>query len=89
MHLSYYEAGPTSAETIVFLYGGGAATWFWQSQVEAFCGDYYYLVPDLPEHGCSAKVKPFTIQGRCIVGRGLIREKAHHGRVLPEELRVS
>lgn len=80
MKLSYSETGPTSTETIVFLYGGGAAAWVWQAQVEAFSSEYHCLVPDLPEHGCSADVKPFTIQGSAAMIAELIREKAHGGR---------
>lgn len=80
MNLSYSETGPASAETIVFLYGGGAAAWVWQPQVEALCGDYHCLVPDLPEHGRSSQVKPFTIQNSASLVTNLIREKAHGGR---------
>lgn len=79
MSLYYFEAGPVSAETIVFLYGGGAAVWVWQAQVNALCNDYHCLVPDLPEHGRSADIKPFTIQGSAALIADLIREKAHNG----------
>ena len=80
MHLYYSETGPASAETIVFLYGGGAAAWVWQPQVEALSADYHCLVPDLPEHGRSAHIKPFTIQGSALLVADLIREKAHLGQ---------
>ena len=80
MKLYYSETGPASAETIVFLYGGGAAGWVWQPQVEALSGDYHCLVPDLPEHGRSANVTPFTIQGSASMVADLIRENAHQGR---------
>ena len=53
------EIGPASAPTLVFLHGGGGGGWMWQPQLEAFT-DYHCLVPDLPEHGRSAEVKPFT-----------------------------
>jgi pimeloyl-ACP methyl ester carboxylesterase len=80
MKLSYSETGPESAKTILFLYGGGAAAWVWQPQVDALKHDYHCLVPDLPEHGRSAEVKPFTIQGTASLVADLIREKAYHGR---------
>jgi pimeloyl-ACP methyl ester carboxylesterase len=80
MSLYYSETGPESAETILFLYGGGAAAWVWQPQVDALKYDYHCLVPDLPEHGRSAEVKPFTIQGAASMAADLIREKAHRGR---------
>ncbi len=62
MALYVNESGPASAPTVVFLHGGGGAGWMWQPQLEAFA-DYHCLVPDLPEHGRSAEVKPFTIAG--------------------------
>ena len=80
MNLFTSETGPAYAETSVFLYGGGAAAWVWQPQVDALCCDYHCLVPDLPEHGRSADVKPFTIQGSAAMIADLIREKAHGGR---------
>ena len=55
--------GDPSHPTILFLHGGGGAGWMWQPQVEALKEDYYLLVPDLPEHGRSASIKPFTISG--------------------------
>jgi pimeloyl-ACP methyl ester carboxylesterase len=80
MNLFSFETGPASAETIVFLYGGGAAAWVWQPQVDALSAEYHCLVPDLPEHGRSAEVKPFTIQGSAAMIADLIRKKAHNGR---------
>jgi len=65
----------------LFLHGGGLAGWMWNKQLEAF-SDYHCLVPDLPEHGKSAKVKPFTM--RCaaemiidIIQNRVHNEKAH------------
>jgi pimeloyl-ACP methyl ester carboxylesterase len=74
------ECGEPSAPTIVFLHGGGGAGWMWQPQVEALKGDYHLLVPDLPEHGRSAAVKPFTIAGSVEQVAELIRTRAHGGK---------
>jgi len=79
MNLYCSETGPTSGPSIVFLYGGGGSAWVWQPQVEALSAIYHCLVPDLPEHGRSADVKPFTIQGTASLVADLIREKAHRG----------
>jgi pimeloyl-ACP methyl ester carboxylesterase len=48
-------------ETIIFLHGGAMAGWMWDEQLKAF-SDYQCIVPDLPEHGQSIEVKPFTIK---------------------------
>jgi pimeloyl-ACP methyl ester carboxylesterase len=74
------EYGKSSAPTIVFLHGGGGAGWMWQPQVEALKGDYHLLVPDLPEHGRSAAVKPFTMAGSASLVAELIRTRAHGGK---------
>lgn len=80
MTLYVQESGPTSAPSIVFLYGGGATAWVWQPQVDALQADYHCLVPDVPEHGGSAGIKPFTIQGSAEMIADIIRQKAHGGR---------
>ncbi len=79
MSLYVQESGPANGPTIVFLHGGGGAGWMWQPQVGAL-GDYHCLVPDLPEHGRSVDVKPFTIAGSAELVAELIRTRAHGGR---------
>jgi pimeloyl-ACP methyl ester carboxylesterase len=69
--------GYPSNPTIVFLHGGGGGVWMWQPQVEALKNDYHLLVPDLPEHGRSADIKPFTIAGSVTQVAELIRTQAH------------
>jgi pimeloyl-ACP methyl ester carboxylesterase len=61
MNLYIKETGKNNDKTILFLHGGGLAGWMWDKQVEAF-KDYHCIVPDLPEHGKSIDVKPFTIK---------------------------
>jgi pimeloyl-ACP methyl ester carboxylesterase len=73
------ETGLASAPTLVFLHGGGGGGWMWQPQLEAFT-DYHCLVPDLPEHGRSAEVKPFTIADSAARVAELIRTRAPGGR---------
>jgi pimeloyl-ACP methyl ester carboxylesterase len=76
MSLYIHEQGPASASTIVFLHGGGGSGWMWQPQLEAL-PDYHILVPDLPEHGQSVDVKPFSIQNSVSLIADLIRSRAH------------
>src|SRR5512134_3301056 len=79
MPLHVYEQGPASAPTIVFLHGGGGGGWMWQPQWEAL-PDYHVLVPDLPEHGQSAALKPFSIHASAQCAAELIRTRAHGGK---------
>ena len=79
MSLYVYERGPESASTIVFLHGGGGGGWMWQPQIEALT-DFHMLVPDLPEHGQSADVKPFSINASVEHVAELIRTRAHRGK---------
>jgi pimeloyl-ACP methyl ester carboxylesterase len=79
MGLFIKETGHQNSETIVFLHGGGMAGWIWDEQVKSF-PDYHCLIPDLPEHGQSAEVKPFTIEGAAEMVVDLIRTRARNGR---------
>ncbi len=60
MEIYLKETGSKKDETIIFLHGGAMAGWMWDGQVKAF-NDYHCIVPDLPEHGKSINLKPFTI----------------------------
>lgn len=79
MDLFIKESGKENPETIIFLHGGGMAGWIWDEQVKAF-PDYHCLIPDLPEHGQSAEVKPFSIEGAAEMVVDLIRTRAHNGK---------
>ncbi len=78
--LSVRECGPSSAPTICFLHGGGISGWMWSPQVAALQDTYHCLVPDLPEHGLSAAIQPFTIADAARRVAALIRERGHGGR---------
>ena len=79
MSLYIKETGKNNDETIVFLHGDGIAGWMWDKQVEAF-NDYHCIVIDLPEHGKSAHVKPFTVKGTAKIVIDIIRNQAHGGK---------
>ena len=72
--------GDPAHPAIVLLHGGGGGGWMWRPQVEALKADYHLLVPDLPEHGRSAGVKPFSITGSAGYVGEIIRSQAHSGK---------
>ncbi len=69
--------GQESKPTILFLHGGGGGGWMWHPQSEALKDSYHLLLPDLPEHGQSAEIKPFSISGSVALIVDLIRTQAH------------
>ena len=79
MKLYIKETGQDNQETIIFLHGGGLAGWMWEEQVKAF-NDYHCLVPDLPEHGHSLDVKPFTIEGTAKMIVDIIKTRGNCGK---------
>src|SRR5215469_3801079 len=77
--LSVSESGHATSPSICFLHGGGVSGWMWRPQVEALKESYHCLVPDLPEHGRSAGVRPFTIADTALRIARIIRERGHGG----------
>lgn len=75
----FKETGKKNPETIVFIHGGGMSGWMWDEQVEAF-NDYHCIVPDLPEHGKSRDVKPFTMIGAAEILIKIIKDHAKNRR---------
>jgi pimeloyl-ACP methyl ester carboxylesterase len=61
--------------TLVFLPGGGLSGWSWRSVAEQL-SEYRSLLVDLPEHGRSSSVGPFTIQLAADHVKKLIEEVA-------------
>lgn len=79
MDLYIKETGQENDETIIFIHGGGISGWMWNKQIEAF-KDYHCIVPDLPEHGKSVEVKPFTMECAADMIIDIIKNKAHNGK---------
>lgn len=79
MDLYYKETCKNNDESIIFLHGEGTAGWVWDKQLEAF-SDYHCIVPDLPGHGKSAEIKPFSIQRTANMIIDIIRKKAYNGK---------
>ncbi len=78
MDLYLKETGSRNDETIIFLHGSAMAGWIWDRQVKEF-GDYHCVVPDLPEHGKSMDVKPFTINESAEMIAEIIRNHTSNG----------
>lgn len=55
------SSGPAGAPVIVFLHGGGSSSWMWQPVIDLL-PQYHCLAPDLPEHGQSRAVGPFSME---------------------------
>ncbi len=79
MSLFVYEQGSEDTPSIVFLHGGGGGSWMWQPQFEAL-PEFHILAPDLPEHGRSVEIKPFSIQDSAARVAELIRTGTHRGK---------
>jgi len=79
MPLYVFEQGPVSAPSIVFLHGGGGGNWMWRPQIDGL-PEFHILAPDLPEHGNSASITPFSIQDSAERVAEVIRTRAHQGK---------
>jgi len=80
--LAYQSFGQNHPQTILFLHGGGAAGWTWQPVVDLLSDSFHCLVPDLPQHGASLDVTPFTIETTADLVAALIRDSAHDGKAI-------
>lgn len=79
MELYVQEFGQNQDKSIVFIHGGGLSGWMWDRQVKDF-SDFHCIVPDLPEHGKSVGVTPFSIKDCAEQISELIRSRAHGGK---------
>lgn len=79
MRIYYEEKGTIGAPTIVFIHGGGLTGEIWNNQIKHF-NDYHCIVVDLPEHGRSANIKPFTFKDSAKYIADIIKECATNGK---------
>lgn len=77
--LSFQAFGPKNAPTIVFLHGGGVSGWMWQHVIQRL-PEYRCLALDLPEHGGSGQIGPFSIEFSAIKVAELICDQAYKGK---------
>lgn len=75
MKLAYLESGDSHAPLILFLHGSPLSARMWQPQLDELL-DYHCIAPDLPGHGKSAKMLPFSMQDTVEALKQLIIEKS-------------
>ena len=79
--LAYKEFHTDHPVSIMFLHGGGVAGWMWQPVVNLL-PEFHCIVPDLPEHGASAEIGPFTMELAATKCAELVRNHAHGGKAV-------
>lgn len=79
--LSCRSFGPDDAPVIVFLHGGGSAGWMWQPVIQHL-REYRCLTPDLPEHGTSRLIAPFSMKLAAEKVADLIEDQAPDGKAV-------
>jgi pimeloyl-ACP methyl ester carboxylesterase len=79
--LAFKEFHTGTQTSILFLHGGGVAGWMWQPVVNLL-PEFHCIVPDLPEHGESAAVGPFSMALAAEKCAELIHLHGHGGRAV-------
>lgn len=77
--LFVHESGPRLGPTILFLHGSPLSGRMWQPQLEGL-PEFHCLAPDLPEHGQSAHLAPFSMADTVARLAALIRRSTAQGR---------
>jgi len=77
--LYFQSSGPDNAPTILFLHGGGGESWMWKPVIQHL-PDYHCLAADLPEHGQSRHIAPFSMGLATEKVADLIRAQAPGGK---------
>jgi pimeloyl-ACP methyl ester carboxylesterase len=77
--LHVYETGSESSPAILFLHGSPLSGRMWLPQLERL-PEFHVLAPDLPEHGQSADIRPFTMEDTVARLVALIRRSTPDGR---------
>lgn len=77
--LHVYESGTVGAPVLLFLHGSPLSGRMWLPQLELLA-EFHCLAPDLPEHGLSQAVRPFSMEDCVRRLVSLVREAAPGGR---------
>jgi pimeloyl-ACP methyl ester carboxylesterase len=77
--LYVHEAGSVTNPAIVFLHGSPLSGRMWLPQLDRLT-EFHCLAPDLPEHGQSAGIGPFTMEDTVARLAHLIRNSTPNGR---------
>ncbi|KAJ9637618.1 hypothetical protein H2204_004767 [Knufia peltigerae] len=75
-NLAYISLNPNAQPTVILIHGAFAAGSDWDL-VTPFLTDYHLLIPDMPGHGNSRAVTPFSVDNASRLLRKLIVEHAH------------
>ncbi|RDW71650.1 alpha hydrolase-19 [Coleophoma crateriformis] len=78
--LHYTEHNPSGHATVLLIHGALTSGQNWDLVVPHLAGSYHLLVPDLPGHGQSRNVKPFSAEYAARLLERLIRKHAHNGK---------
>jgi pimeloyl-ACP methyl ester carboxylesterase len=79
MNIYWKETGTDKTDSVIFIHGGGMSNEMWAKYVEAL-KDFHCITFDLPEHGKSIELIPFSISESVEEIAELIRLKAHNGK---------
>lgn len=79
MNLYFEQSGSKEAHTIVFIHGGGMDSSVWKKSIDFF-SDYNCIAIDLPEHGRSVDIKPFSIKKSVELIEEIIRSNSNGGK---------
>lgn len=78
-HLAFRENASRGADAIVYLHGGGISGRMWHADLQAL-SEFYCLAPDLPGHGNSADIRPFSLEKSVEGVAQLVRAQVPSGR---------
>lgn len=77
--LRVYEAGPPGSPALLFLHGSPLSGRMWFPQLERLM-EFHCLAPDLPEHGESTNIAPFSMEDAVDRLGTIVRRAAPNGR---------
>lgn len=78
--LFFQSLNPTGSETILLIHGGFGSNKEWNDVVPPFIENgYHILLPDLPAHGQSVAIQPFTVDYASHLILRLIAKHARNG----------
>jgi len=77
--LYFRENNSKGADAIVFIHGGGISGRMWHADLQAL-PEYHCLAPDLPGHGQSTDIRPFSLENSVAGLAELIQTSVPSGR---------
>lgn len=78
--LSYTSFNPSASTTVLLIHGACATGQTWDLVVPHLVESYHVLVPDLPGHGASRDVTPFSVVYAARLLEKLMRQQARGGK---------